>query len=55
MRKIIRVLKLSAVLAACTLLASCDNVSVYGSVGYSSYGGYGGRYGTSVAVGGRLY
>ncbi len=40
--------------------AGCDDVRVYGSVGYSSYHGYGGyyggpRYGTSVAVGGRIY
>ena len=36
------------------LLGGCDNVSVYGSVGYSSYGGYGG-YGTRVGIGGRIY
>lgn len=45
---------ISAVLAVSLLLAGCDNVSVYGSVGYSSYGGYGG-YGSSVRIGGRIY
>ena len=29
----------SAILATCLLLGGCDNVSVYGSVGYSSDGG----------------
>jgi hypothetical protein len=37
-------------------LAACDDVRVYGSVGMSSYGGYGSpRMGTSVRVGGRIY
>lgn len=49
-----------AILAAiCSVLASCEQPQVYGSVGYSSYsgGGYhrGGGYGTSVRVGGRIY
>ncbi len=40
----------------CANLASCDPPQVYGSVGYSSYGGgYGGGYGSSVRVGGRIY
>ena len=42
------------IVSACLLLGGCDNVSVYGSVGYSSYGGYGG-YGSSVRIGGRIY
>jgi hypothetical protein len=58
--------KLIAVIVVCSSLAGCDDVRVYGSVGYSGYSGYGGyhgggyhgggpRYGTSVTVGGRLY
>jgi len=40
----------------CATLVSCDPPQVYGSVGYSSYGGgYGGGYGSSVRVGGRIY
>ncbi len=47
-------------LAVCPSFAGCDDVAVYGSVGVSSYSGYGGyhgrsRYGTSVSVGGRIY
>jgi hypothetical protein len=47
-------------LAICSLLGGCDDMQVYGSVGVSSYGGYGGyhgspRMGTSVSVGGRIY
>jgi len=34
-------------------LASCDP-NVYASVGYSSWGGYGGGMGGSVSVGGRV-
>lgn len=56
--------KLTAIFLACLSITACDDVQVYGSVGYSSYSGYpgyygggygGGRYGTSVAVGGRIY
>lgn len=54
MNKLIRRAALSAIVAACLLMGGCDNVSVYGSVGYSSYGGYGGL-GSSVRIGGRIY
>jgi len=56
-----RLARLLASIAICSTLAGCDDVRVYGSVGYSGYNGYGGyhgggpRYGTSVTVGGRLY
>ncbi len=60
MKFLIRFAKLAAMLIATASLAGCDDVRVYGSVGYSSYNGYGGyhggpRYGTSVRVGGRIY
>jgi hypothetical protein len=47
-------------LAVCSSLGGCDDMQVYGSVGVSSYSGYGGyhgspRMGTSVSVGGRIY
>ena len=54
MRTLFRRAGVTALLATCLLLGGCDNVSVYGSVGYSSYGGYGG-YGSSVRIGGRIY
>jgi hypothetical protein len=53
MKALFRFARLSALVAACLLTAGCDNVRVYGSVGYSSYNGYGG-YGSSVTVGGRI-
>ena len=59
MKILIRLVKMTAVIVVCTSLAGCDDVRVYGSVGYSGYSGYGGyhgggpRYGMS--VGGRLY
>lgn len=50
---------LVVMLALCTLLGGCDDVRVYGSVGYSTYSGYGypgrGGLGTSVTIGGRIY
>ncbi len=60
MKTLIRLAQLTALLIACSSLAACDDVRVYGCVGYSSdngYGGYHGRpsYGTSVTVGGRIY
>ncbi len=44
-------------LLTCLSLSGCDNVRVYGGVGYSSYSGYGygGGLGTSISVGGRIY
>ena len=57
MKAFFRFAKLTAILIVCSSVAGCDDVSVYGSVGYSNYGGYhgGGRYGTGVRVGGRIY
>ena len=61
MKLFIKTLKLAAILAACLSMSACDDVRVYGSVGYSTYSGYGGYggygsgYGTSVTVGGRIY
>jgi len=53
MHRLARVILLALL---CASLASCDPPQVYGSVGYSSYGGgYGGGYGSSVRVGGRIY
>jgi hypothetical protein len=34
------------------MIASCDDPQIYGSVGYSSWGG--GGIGTSVSIGGRI-
>ena len=44
------------ILAMCASLASCEPPQVYGSVGYSSYGGsyYGGGMGGSIRIGGRI-
>ena len=53
MKTFSRLVKLTALLAICSLVAGCDDVRVYGSVGYSSYNHYGG--GGSVRVGGRIY
>jgi len=56
MGTIIRFVKLATMLIICSSLAACDDVKVYGSVGYSNYNGYhGGGYGSSVRVGGRIY
>jgi hypothetical protein len=49
-----------AIVAICLSMTGCDDVRVYGSVGYSGYNGYGGYhgspgYGSSIRVGGRLY
>ena len=54
MKSLLKRTAVAALLAASLLLGGCDNVSVYGSVGYSSYGGYGG-YGSIVRIGGRIY
>ena len=51
--------RIALLVSLCSMLASCEPPAVYGSVGYSSYGG-GGYHGgggmrTSVSVGGRIY
>jgi hypothetical protein len=59
MKKALKLVKLMAVLTTCLAVAGCDDVRVYGSVGYSNYNGYngyhGGGYNTRVTVGGRIY
>lgn len=70
MKTVIKIAKLATILFACATLVACDDVRVYGSVGYSSYNGYGGSpyygyggspyyggggYRTTVGVGGRIY
>ncbi len=55
-----RLTKLFLLGVLCASLTSCEPPQVYGSVGYSSYGGggyYGGHggYGSSVRIGGRIY
>ena len=57
MKTFTRFAKLTAILVACLSLAGCDDVRVYGSVGVSNHSGYhgGGRHGSSVRVGGRIY
>jgi hypothetical protein len=59
MKSFMKFVRLGTILIACSLLAGCDDVRVYGSVGYSNYSGYGGYHGggmrTGVTVGGRIY
>ncbi len=59
MKSIRKLAKLLVILSVSIALNGCDNVRVYGSVGYSSYNGYGGAgrggMGSSVRVGGRIY
>ena len=55
-KHIVRSIRVFLFVTICLGLTSCEPPQVYGSVGYSSYnGGYGGGYGTSVRVGGRIY
>jgi len=56
---LVRLGRVALLAALSSLLASCDPPAIYGSVGYSSYGG-GGYYGspgfgTSISIGGRIY
>lgn len=58
MHKLItRTLRILAVLGLGLSLASCEEPRVYGSVGFSSFGGgYGGpAYGGSITIGGRIH
>ena len=55
--KLMRLIRASLLVVAGSLLVSCDSPQVYGSVGYSYYGGgyYGPGMRTSVTIGGRIY
>lgn len=53
--RIKRLMTLFLVIALAGAVASCEPPKVYGSVGYSSYGGGYGGYGGGVRVGGRIY
>jgi len=58
--KLLKITQLLVAVTLCSLLASCDDPQVYGSVGVSSYGGggyYGGgpRMGGSISIGGRIH
>lgn len=57
MNRIGRVFRVGLLAGVCLLLASCEPPAVYGSIGYSSYGGgYGhGGMGGSVSMGGRIF
>ncbi|MCH8334841.1 MAG: hypothetical protein IIC61_03020 [Proteobacteria bacterium] len=62
MKMTFKLAKLTLLLVVFASLAGCDDVRVYGSVGYSGYSGYGGSpyyggggYRTSVGIGGRIY
>jgi hypothetical protein len=45
-------LRVVLLVTLCSMIASCDDPQIYGSVGYSSWGG--GGIGTSVSIGGRI-
>lgn len=59
MNSIRKISRIAVLLLIAATLASCEPPQVYGSVGYSSYGGGGyyggGGMGTSISVGGRIY
>ncbi len=62
MKMTFKLAKLTLLLVVFASLAGCDDVRVYGSVGYSGYSGYGGSpyyggggYRTSIGIGGRIY
>ncbi len=59
MQSFLKLARLMSLLIACASLSACDDVRVYGSVGYSNYSGYRGYHGggmrTGVTVGGRIY
>lgn len=54
MRKVVKkIARVGAIILLAATVASCEP-NVYGSVGYSSWGGYGGGMGGSISVGGRI-
>ncbi len=57
MQKIIRITRTILLLMLAMSVSGCEQPQVYGSIGYSSYGGYrgGGGMGGSISVGGRIF
>ena len=55
--KIKNLLRVTVIIGLCASLSSCEPPEIYGSVGFSSFGGgyHGSGIGTSVRIGGRIY
>ena len=54
-RRLLEIFRVGLLLGTCLLMASCEPPQIYGSIGYSSFGGGYGGYGGSVRMGGRIY
>ncbi len=51
-----KIFRIAAIVGLCATLSSCEPPEIYGSIGFSSFGGgYPGGIGTSVRIGGRIY
>jgi hypothetical protein len=57
MQRIVRISKFLVLLVLAMSVSGCEQPQVYGSIGYSSFGGYrgGGGMGGSISVGGRIF
>jgi len=57
MQKILKITRLLLLMVLAMSVSGCEQPQVYGSIGYSSYGGYrgGGGMGGSISVGGRIF
>jgi hypothetical protein len=57
MKRLFKMARVVLLLALALSISGCEQPQVYGSIGYSSYGGYrgGGGLGGSISVGGRIF
>lgn len=56
MDRLIGMARLALILLLALSVSGCEQPQVYGSIGYSSYGGYrGGGLGGSISIGGRIF
>jgi hypothetical protein len=55
MRTIPKAIRILLLVGLALSLSGCEQPQVYGSIGYSSYGGYRGGLSGGITIGGRLF
>jgi len=57
MSRTLRLVKVLLLITLAVSVSGCEQPQIYGSIGYSSYGGYrgGGGMGGSISIGGRIF
>ena len=55
MQTTLKAIRIVLLIGLALSVSGCEQPHVYGSIGYSSYGGYGGGLGGGITIGGRIF